>query len=128
MSVRDFQEKKRTERLLFSVPVLLGMFVLIALMVWAIVKLWILKASLEGDVQNIHQQISEARARKNLYEEKRGELNTPEGLDREARFRFNLKKPGEEIVVFVDSDATTRGRQMTLVDKTVKWIQGWFGR
>jgi cell division protein FtsB len=128
MSVRDFQDKKRTERLLFSVPILLGMFVLVALMVWAIIKLWVVKASLEGDVRNLHQQISEARARKTLYEEKRGELDTPEGLDREARFRFNLTKPGEEVVVFVDSDATTTGRQATMVDKTIKWIQQWFGR
>lgn len=128
MSVRDFQEKKRTQRLLFSVPVFFGVLIIAGFMLWAIFKLWLVKNSLESDVRDLHQQISEARARKRLYEQKSGELGTPEGLDREARFRFNLKKPDEEVVVFVDDGATTTGREAGAIDKTIEWIQGWFGR
>lgn len=50
------------------------------------------------------EKLSEYEASRKRFEDKLSALNTDEGLEKEARARFNLKKPGENVVIFLDSD------------------------
>lgn len=56
---------------------------------------------------SIKQQIEELTKKKNNLEAYLAELKTVEAVKREAKERFNLKLPGEEVAVVVSSGSST---------------------
>ncbi|MBI2121838.1 MAG: hypothetical protein HYT98_01830 [Candidatus Sungbacteria bacterium] len=57
--------------------------------------------------RSIKQQIEELTEKKNNLEAYLAELKTVEAVKREAKERFNLKLPGEEVAVVVSSGSST---------------------
>ena len=55
--------------------------------------------SLRNETNTIAEKIDELTQKKEQLEAYLEELKTKEAIEREARERFNLKKPGEEVVV-----------------------------
>ncbi len=72
--------------------------------------------------------IAGAEATRDRYTAKAAEVNTPSGLDREARDRFNLKKPGEEVVIFLDDPAKNSASAQGGLSGVWNAIKGWFGK
>ena len=101
MALRDFQEEKDIERSIFSWPVILivGTLTFVALAgAW---KMFNIELALKREIKDLEKKIAEAEASRKSYEERLAELGTSEGADRDARGRFNLKKPGEAVVIFL---------------------------
>jgi len=103
MNYRDFQERKRFERVLYSGWSILAVFLLLILSVTGVVKLWARERAINAEIDELQSKIFEVRTAKESGLKKLGELDAPEGIDAEARGRFNLKKDGEELVVFMDN-------------------------
>lgn len=57
----------------------------------------------EEEAQSI--KVAELQKRKSDLEAKLLSLDHPEGVEREAKGRLNLKKPGEEVVVVLSDDS-----------------------
>lgn len=102
MALRDFQENKETERVIYSWPAILIVALLCLAVIGGISRVLRTKLALNGEIKDLEKKIAEAGASQKNYERKLADLESPAGLDREARGRFNLKKPGEEVVIFVD--------------------------
>lgn len=125
MSVRDFQERRKIERVIFSWPILIILVTLFFIALWGIYTTWQTKRALDHEVAQLQAEIKKAEMTRQQYESKREELETPEGVDREARARFNLKKPGEEVVIFVD-DAPKVSQPKNRVVSIFSAVMGWF--
>ena len=130
MSVRDFQERKKAERILFSLPALVFLATLVVLAAWGVAKVGYRKYLLDQEVLVLQKKITDVEAERAEYQEQLRGLATPEGLDREARGKFNLKKEGEEVVLFLenpplplpDRERGVAGAWHALRD----WVGEWF--
>lgn len=102
MSLREFQEKKMVRKFIFSMPVFVIITIFSLWMVYGIVSAIITLREFSQKNKEIEKKLSEVQKSKNAFEKKASLLETDYGIDLEAREKFNLKKPGEEIILFVE--------------------------
>lgn len=102
MALREFQEKKTARKLIFSWPVLITITALSLWMIYGTVSAIVMLRELSQKNREIEKKITEIQKSKKALEEKANLLRTEYGVDLEARKSFNLKKPGEEIILFVE--------------------------
>lgn len=69
------------------------------------------------------QKIAELTKKREELEEYLAELKTVEAVKREAKERFNLKLPGEEVAVVVGSGSST----ITVTMSPVSWLSKVWG-
>src|SRR3989338_1799849 len=123
MALRDFQESRRTERIIFSWPVIaLAAFLCLAAL-WGILKILRTELVLRKEIGGLQKKIDQADAANANFEERVAVLRTEDGLDREARGKLNLKKPGEEVVVFVGDKPPENVAQKTGLASVLAWIE-----
>jgi len=119
MPLQDFQEKKKVHRLIYSWPTLV---ILATLITWSLartVSLWKSRQDLEKSLTTAHEKILKTKETKSAIENRLRSLESSHGLDLEARGRFNLKKQGEEVVIFLDEENTNQ--KNTSVFNTLKF-------
>ena len=104
MGLKDFQERKVARHILFSWPFLILTAILVLISFWGVLRNAFYYREIRANVSETEKKIAEYEESKRLFEEKLHALGTLEGLEKEARARFNLMKPGEEVVVFLDTD------------------------
>ena len=104
MVMRSFQERKLANRLLYSWPVFFLAGALVAVSFWGVLRNTLTYMEIRREVVSEEGKLADYEGSKRRFEEQLSALDTPEGLEKEARARFNLKKPGERVAVFLDSD------------------------
>ena len=102
MAFNDFQESREVERAVFSWPVIFVAGLLIIAALWGVFRALEKELALRGEIKILEKKIAYANAAKAVFQAKTEDLRTEAGLDREARGKFNLKKPGEEVVIFTE--------------------------
>lgn len=100
----DFQERKLANRILYSWPVLFFAGALVIASLFGVFRNIEKYVKIKREIALAEEKLSEYEASRKRFEEKLSALNTEEGLEKEARVRFNLKKPGEKVIIFLDSD------------------------
>jgi len=76
---------------------------LFVLSVAGAVNLWSKDRAIKAEIAELQAKISEAKKAKEIGVKKIMELGMAEGIEAEARGRFNLKKEGEELVIFMNN-------------------------
>ncbi len=61
--------------------------------------------TLRNELHDLNVRAGELRQKGEVFEGSLNELKTPEAVEREAKARLNLKRPGEEVVVVVPGKA-----------------------
>lgn len=89
------------EKIVFSWPMIAIAAALCLAALWGIFKVAWSGFVLRKEIAELQKRIDNTNAATAASEEKLKALRTEEGLEREARGKLNLKKPGEEVVVFV---------------------------
>ena len=102
MGLSDFQEQRKWRKIFFSYPVAVLLMPLVIWSLWQVYTAFWASKALNDEVSVLERQIQAVHSARIVLEQKSQELRSPEGIDKEARGRFNLKKPGEEVVIFVD--------------------------
>ncbi|MDP3935315.1 MAG: septum formation initiator family protein, partial [Candidatus Giovannonibacteria bacterium] len=103
MAFNDFQENREIERAVFSWPVIFIAGLLVIAALWGIFRALEKELALRGEIKTLEKKIADANSAKADFLAKTEDLRSEAGLDREARGKFNLKKPGEEVVIFLDN-------------------------
>lgn len=104
MVLRDFQERREMKKILFSLPTILLAVSLVALSFYGVFRAYSARLEIRREIAKLERQIDESKKATVDFKEKFSKLNTPQGLEKEARGRFNLRMPGEKLVVFIDDD------------------------
>ena len=102
--MRDFQERREMKRIMFSLPAVLLVVFLAALAFYGVLRAYSARLEIKREIAELTKQIKKSDKVANNFQEKFSKLNTSQGLEKEARGRFNLKMPGEEVVIFLDDD------------------------
>ncbi len=113
MAFNDFQESKEVERAVFSWPVIFIAGLLVISALWGIFRALEKELVLREEIKTLEKKIAEADSAKAVFQAKVEDLRTDAGLDREARGKFNLKKPGEEVVIFIDGASQAKPLELT---------------
>ncbi|MEK7560101.1 MAG: septum formation initiator family protein [Patescibacteria group bacterium] len=102
MALREFQEKKNVRRLIFSLPVAILVVILSLWAAYGTVSAVFTWRELSKKNRELESKIDDIKKSKEALEEKIKLIETEYGVDLEARENFNLKKPGEQIILFVE--------------------------
>ena len=123
----EFQEKRKLRRFLYSKIALVLLVILIALVlngVWNIYK----KQDLTKDnLAKTASSLESLQVREKMLSSQVERMKTPEGTEEEIREKYGLVKPGEEVIVVVDSSTTVSDGTSTASpgfwQKVVNWLQ-----
>jgi cell division protein FtsB len=120
----EFRKKKKFRQLLFSNISFLLLLIVFGFAVRGTWHMYSKEQAASAARVESEKQLAALYARKNFLVSEVGELRTEGGVEREIREKFSVVKPGEKVVVIVDS--TTTPEEMP-VEKT--WwdkVRGWF--
>lgn len=102
MALREFQEKKTMRKMFFSTPVLIVTVILSLWMIYGTISAFLTLKDLSQKNKELSAKIEDIKKSRAELEQKLNLMNTEYGVDLEARKNFNLKKPEEEVILFVD--------------------------
>ncbi len=83
----------------------MGTFAFLVIVLAGVVGLWQKERALNSELAILDLKMAEIKTAREKSFRKLHALNTAEGIEVEARGKFNLKKEGEEMVVFLDGRA-----------------------
>lgn len=96
--IKKFQKRKKSKSLFFSIC--LGSFFLLLISAFVVSNWKIQKkrSQLTAQIENLEKEIQTLQERNEQLRAGISQGLTEESLEKEARERFNLQKPGEEVV------------------------------
>ncbi len=97
--MRDAAQPGRLGRLLGLKRVLIANLVVFALVGWGFSGEYIRNREAQQEVDRLKAQADELEAKNTEIADLGKKFSTSEMLEREARLKLNLRKPGEEVVV-----------------------------
>lgn len=100
--MKDFQQRKKVRKILYSRNVIIVLCVVTILLVrgaWGVME-----KNLESkkNVVLLEDQLSEARKKNEELSKHIAILNTEEGVESEIRQKFSVSKEGEQVAVIID--------------------------
>jgi cell division protein FtsB len=105
--MREFQEKKRFRRFLYSkgmVALLLIMAIFFGRATWNLYKKAHESAANASQAQNALKRLED---RQKVLNEEISRLKTDEGIEAEIRSKYGVSKPGEQVLIIVDDQKAT---------------------
>ena len=99
----SFSRKKDTSSQTIFFPIILGLMILatISFLVFSNLKINKKRLELNVRIENLKKETEVLEGEKQELSAKIFQVGTEDYLEKEARERFNLKKPGEEVVVIL---------------------------
>lgn len=104
----DYNKKSNKSRLIFR-KIILSRFVLALLFIififsfWSSADIFLKSRKAYKERKEVEQTIEELKEKKKELERKLSELETEKGIERELINKFQIKKPGEEVLVIMDA-------------------------
>lgn len=100
--MREFQERRKIRKIFFSIPVIAILLIIAIFLLFSNIKVY--KKSKEAIFLSsiVEQELAELEKRKLELESNIAVLQTESGIEEEIRKKFNVQKPGEEVLVIVD--------------------------
>ncbi len=127
--MRDFQERRKTERLIYSKWTAA---VLIVLFAWGIKATWGVYQKEQLTKENLvkaQRELETLTQRQQALSAKIDQLKSPEGVEEEIRNKFGLVKEGEQVAVIVDSNTDSEPVAAPATSTPSWWenVKGWLG-
>ncbi|MBI2625125.1 MAG: septum formation initiator family protein [Candidatus Nealsonbacteria bacterium] len=113
---RDFYEN-----LFFSVLLIVLIFAIVGFLVVSNIRASKKRGELQSQIQTLKKEIQSLEDKKKELTGRAGESNNGEFLEREARERFNLQKPGEEVVTIVPFEKSGESKSEEGKNKKSWW-------
>lgn len=109
--VHEFREKKRFRKFLYSNITIIGLVLLIIFIGKGVWSLYEKKEIALTDRTDVEARVLALQDRQKFLEKEVADLKTENGIEREIRGKFNVKKPGEEVVIIVESTTTAEVKE-----------------
>lgn len=100
--MREFQEKRELKRIIFSRASVIALFVLLIFLSVFTVKTFLKYRKAVLKSEQIAQETEDMLRKTEDLREKISRLETAGGLEEEMRGKFNVAKPGEEVLTIID--------------------------
>jgi cytoskeletal protein RodZ len=104
--MREFQDKRKVRRVLYSKTVLVVLFILIVLLFRGTWNVYVKAKESKHQSEISKQELATVQARHNFLNKEIEHLDTAIGKEDEIRQNFQVAKEGEEIAVIVEATST----------------------
>ena len=102
----DFQRKRQFKKVIYSKISFVILFILIILLTKATYNIY-QKSKLSFDnYSQVKRDYESLKARKDMLDSEISRLKTDGGIEEEIRGKFNVAKPGETVVVIINSSTS----------------------
>ena len=112
--MKEFQEKRRRRRLLYSKFSVVFMIFVVIVMARATWSVYQKEKESRANMLLANNSLAELQARHDLLGQQVSHLETSEGQDEAIREKYQVEKPGEQVVVIVNA---TSGLHYQMKDK-----------
>ena len=103
----DFQQKKKIRKIIYSRITIIILFVVIIFLAKAVYDIYVKERMSSEGVSMIEKDYNSLKERQDMLKYEISKLKTKEGIEEEIREKYNVAKPGETVVVIVDSTSST---------------------
>ena len=123
--MREFQDKKRVRKFLYSkgVVAVLAVFVLIlAHATWGVYQK---EQESQTAAAASESELGKLQDRQAVLQSEIARLKTDEGVEEEIRSKFSVAKPGEDLIIIVNPDDATNTQTLpkpSLWDRVKGWL------
>lgn len=128
--MREFQEKRELKRIIFSRASAVALFILLVFLSVFTIKTFLKYRKAVLKSEQIAQETEDMMKKTEDLREKISKLETAGGLEEEMREKFNVAKPGEEVLTIVDkskeNDKIDEKEESGFFDKIWNWIKDVF--
>ncbi|MBI4136309.1 MAG: septum formation initiator family protein [Candidatus Vogelbacteria bacterium] len=124
--MREFQDKRRRRRMIYSLPVRLGLTLIIIALAGSIFRLYKKERQVGLERAILLEEVERLRARQRELAAEVEKLTTARGVEEEIREKFNVVKPGEKVISLVTSQ--TAPTSSSFLPPTSWWqkVMNWF--
>lgn len=127
--MQEFQQKQKIRKAIYSRKVFLVMVVITIFFLRGTWGVWQKQTESGEKLQEAEARLAETSARKDELSKDIERLNTEEGIEREIRQRYSVKRPGEEVILVVDPKVPTTTEvvvEPTTWEKVTVWFKNLF--
>ena len=103
----DFQQKKKIRKVIYSRITIVVIFIAIIFLAKAVYDIFEKQRMSAEDVAIVEKDYDGLKTRQSMLKSEIDKLNTSEGIEEEIRGKYSVAKPGETVVVIVDSTSST---------------------
>ena len=118
--MREFQEKKKIKRRIYSKTTVIILIIVLLLFAQGTWRIYLKEKESRQNLERVESQLSTLTERKDTLTAQIERLNTEQGKEDEIRSKFQVSKPGEQVLVIVDKDSTP-----TTTPKVGVWSSIW---
>ncbi len=101
--MKEFQEKRRRRRIIYSKFSVIFMFFVVIVMARATWGVYQKEKESQVNMQLTSNSLAELQARHDLLGQQVDHLQTPAGQDEAIREKYQVEKPGEQVVIIVNA-------------------------
>ena len=117
--MKEFQQNSDNKSKIYSKWVLFILLILVILVIKGLVNIYAKESSSHEEMNLIETKKADLQQRYNDLSGKVDDLKTDQGLEKEIRSKFDVVKPGENVIVVVDKDVPAPIPQETSVIKKI---------
>lgn len=128
----EYLKKRDTGQLFFrkvilSIPFLVFLFIIFILFSISTTRVYLQSKKIFNDKTLKEKQLKREEEKNRELSQKIVEIQTEEGIEKQLREKFQIKKEGEEVVVFVNPKINNNEEEengKNFISRFVKWILG----
>lgn len=128
--MREFQEKRKLRKIIFSKKILVLLLLILFFLVYSTAKIYFKSREALSKNKEIKNELAQLNQRKSELEKENSRLETESGTEEEIREKFDVLKPGEKVVVIVDknsgNDKINSGKEAGFFGKILSFIKNIF--
>lgn len=102
--MQEFQERKRIRKIIYSRNMLIFLTIILAFLIFSVVKVYVKSRAAILKNDEAKKELADLEKRKSELGNEIARLETEFGAEEELREKFNVGKPGENILVIVDKE------------------------
>lgn len=124
----EFRQKRRPLRFYYSNALIFFLFIILILVAKGVWNIYIKERFAIADKIDRGEDIASLKSRQFFLENELNRLKTENGVEREIRGKFNVKKEGENVAVIVYATTTEDNvdREPSIVESLISWFKNIF--
>lgn len=124
--MREFQDKKKNRKRLYSIWTLLGLLIVMILFSKGLVNAYEKEKNTKEELNRLAAQKLEIESRYNNISKENETLKTDEGMESAIRQKFDVAKKGEGVIVIVDKTVEVPVQEKGFIRKVWDSVKGVF--
>ncbi|MEX2010486.1 MAG: septum formation initiator family protein [Parcubacteria group bacterium] len=105
--MKELQQRQKLKRRIYSTPVLIALACLVVIFARGTYQVFQKRGESVDHVSSLEQKVRDLEEKERRLSSGIAALNTPEGIEREVKEKFNVSKEGEYVVILVDQNTST---------------------